>query len=68
MVIPLVIFQIYTFFPRHNRLVPAKIKENRPDLVCPDILMPEKSGIGLYRELRKDEGLKGIPRAHCNRF
>ena len=38
-----------------------KIKENRPDLVCLDILMPEKSGIGLYRELRKDEGLKGIP-------
>jgi len=38
-----------------------KIKEKRPDLVCLDILMPEKSGIGLYRELRKDEGLKGIP-------
>ena len=38
-----------------------KIKENRPDLVCLDILMPEKSGIGLYRELKKDEGLKGIP-------
>ena len=38
-----------------------KIKENKPDLVCLDILMPEKSGIGLYRELKKDEGLKGIP-------
>ena len=38
-----------------------KIKEKRPDLVCLDILMPEKSGIGLYRELKKDEGLKGIP-------
>jgi len=38
-----------------------KIKEKRPDLVCLDILMPEKSGIGLHRELRKDEGLKGIP-------
>ncbi|MFA4915203.1 MAG: response regulator [Syntrophales bacterium] len=38
-----------------------KIKETRPDLVCLDILMPEKSGIGLYRELKKDEGLKGIP-------
>ena len=38
-----------------------KIKEYKPDLVCLDILMPEKSGIGLYRELRKDEELKGIP-------
>ncbi|MDY6857297.1 MAG: response regulator [Thermodesulfobacteriota bacterium] len=38
-----------------------KIKENRPDLICLDILMPKKSGIGLYRELRKDEDLKGIP-------
>ena len=32
-----------------------KIRESRPDLVCLDILMPEKSGIGLYRELKKDE-------------
>ena len=38
-----------------------KIKEFKPDLVCLDILMPEKSGIGLYRELRKDDELKGIP-------
>ena len=38
-----------------------KIKEYKPDLVCLDILMPEKSGIGLYRELRKDEELKEIP-------
>ncbi|RJP55406.1 MAG: response regulator [Deltaproteobacteria bacterium] len=38
-----------------------KIKENKPDLICLDILMPEKSGIGLYRELKKDAELKGIP-------
>lgn len=39
----------------------TKAKENRPNLICLDILMPEKSGIGLYRELRKDEELKEIP-------
>jgi len=38
-----------------------KIRENKPDLICLDILMPEKSGIGLYREVRKDEDLKEIP-------
>ncbi len=38
-----------------------KIKENKPDLICLDILMPEKSSIGLYRELKKDAELKGIP-------
>lgn len=38
-----------------------KIRENKPDLICLDILMPEKSGIGLYREVRKDEELKDIP-------
>ncbi len=38
-----------------------KAKEDKPNLICLDILMPEKSGIGLYRDLRKDEELKEIP-------
>ena len=33
----------------------------KPDLVTLDVLMPEKTGIKLYRELRKTEPLKDIP-------
>lgn len=37
------------------------IKEDRPDLICLDILMPEESGISLYQKLRQDPALKDIP-------
>ncbi len=37
------------------------IKENRPDLVIMDILMPKQSGINLYRQLKTSEALKNIP-------
>ena len=39
----------------------AQAKANKPDLITLDILMPEKSGIKLYRELRKSEELGEIP-------
>lgn len=38
-----------------------RIAEALPDLVTLDITMPEKSGVGVYRKLKEDEGLKGIP-------
>lgn len=38
-----------------------KIKSENPDLICLDILMPEKSGISLYRELKKDADHNKIP-------
>lgn len=38
-----------------------RIGEALPDLVTLDITMPEKSGVGVYRKLKEDEGLKGIP-------
>lgn len=38
-----------------------KIKSEKPDLICLDILMPEKSGIYLYRELKKDAEHNKIP-------
>ena len=38
-----------------------KIKEDRPDLVILDVLMPRGSGIRLYRHLKTDDGLKAIP-------
>jgi CheY-like chemotaxis protein len=36
------------------------LKEERPDLVILDVLMPRQSGIRLYRELKTDKSLKGI--------
>ena len=36
-------------------------KSERPDLILLDLIMPEKSGISLFGELRSDPELKGIP-------
>lgn len=36
------------------------LKEDRPDLVILDVLMPRQSGIRLYRELKTDKSLKDI--------
>jgi len=37
------------------------IRQERPDLVCLDILMPEESGLSLLHKLRSDPTLVGIP-------
>jgi CheY-like chemotaxis protein len=37
------------------------VKKERPDLVILDVLMPKQSGIRLYRELKTDRSLIGIP-------
>jgi two-component system phosphate regulon response regulator PhoB len=36
------------------------LKEEQPDLVILDVLMPRQSGIRLYRELKTDKSLKDI--------
>lgn len=36
-------------------------KAQRPDVISLDLLMPNKTGIKMYRELRKDEEIKDIP-------
>lgn len=38
-----------------------KALEERPDLITLDLLMPDKTGIKLYKELKKDAKLKAIP-------
>jgi len=35
--------------------------EEKPDLVTLDIVMPNKSGVRLYREMRESDELKDIP-------
>lgn len=37
-----------------------KLKEEKPDLVILDVLMPRQSGIRLYRELKTDKAFKDI--------
>ncbi len=36
-------------------------REESPDLVILDVLMPKQSGIRMYRELKADESLKDTP-------
>jgi CheY-like chemotaxis protein len=38
-----------------------KVREEHPDLICLDLLMPQKSGVKLYGQMRKDPILKHIP-------
>ena len=38
-----------------------KVKDERPDLIILDILMPKESGIKMYHELKKDPLFKDIP-------
>ena len=37
------------------------IKQERPELIILDVLMPRQSGIRLYRELKTDKSFKDIP-------
>ena len=39
----------------------GKVREDKPELIILDVLMPKQSGIRMYRELKTDEPLKDIP-------
>ena len=39
----------------------GKAKEQEPDLIILDVLMPKESGIRMYHALKTDESLKDIP-------
>jgi len=39
----------------------AIARDESPDLIILDVLMPKQSGIRMYRELKSDESLKNIP-------
>lgn len=38
-----------------------KVKAEKPDLISLDLLMPNKTGIKMYRELRKDPEIGSTP-------
>jgi len=37
------------------------IREEAPDLVCLDLLMPEETGMSLYQKIKSDSRLKNTP-------
>ncbi len=39
----------------------GKVKQDKPDLIILDMLMPKESGIRMYHELKTEESLKDIP-------
>jgi CheY-like chemotaxis protein len=44
-----------------GELAALAVRRRVPDLITLDISMPEKSGVGFYRDLRNDDHLKTIP-------
>jgi CheY-like chemotaxis protein len=38
-----------------------KVKEDPPDLIILDVMMPEEGGVSMYRQLKTDNKLKNIP-------
>jgi CheY-like chemotaxis protein len=45
----------------NGREAMEKTRQEKPDLICLDITMPEQSGIRYYRDLKEDPELKAIP-------
>lgn len=37
------------------------VRQDKPDLIIMDILMPEQGGIKMYRELKSEDSFKDIP-------
>jgi CheY-like chemotaxis protein len=46
---------------RNGKEALASMREHRPRLVLLDIMMPRKSGINVFSEMKRDEALGGIP-------
>jgi CheY-like chemotaxis protein len=50
-----------TMIARDGEQALAKVQDDRPDLITLDISMPERSGVGFYRDLKKSEEWNSIP-------
>ena len=46
---------------RNGREAMEALRDGRPDLVLLDIMMPRKSGINVFQEMRKDPDLANVP-------
>jgi CheY-like chemotaxis protein len=39
----------------------SSVEENKPDLICLDIMMPKETGISFYSKLRQENSISDIP-------
>jgi twitching motility two-component system response regulator PilH len=39
----------------------AALKKHKPDLILLDVMMPRRSGLSIYRDLRRTPGLEHVP-------
>ena len=46
---------------RDGKTAIESMRENRPDLVLLDVMMPRKSGIAVYNKMKQDPELEGVP-------
>ena len=46
---------------RNGREGLARARQNRPDLILLDVMMPEEGGVAMYRELKTEPALSAIP-------
>ncbi len=44
-----------------NAPIDQAVLENRPDLIILDIMMPRRSGLSIYKELRSNDSSRDIP-------
>jgi len=44
-----------------GRTAIESMKQNRPDLVLLDVMMPRKSGVGVFKKMKKDPDLASVP-------
>lgn len=55
-------FQDYYVIPLYTSIRSLEIaKRERPDLILLDVMMPDKDGYDVCKELRSDEATKNIP-------
>lgn len=52
-------YEVYSAIDSKNGL--DIIRKYNPDLLCLDILMPEKTGISIYKDIKNDNKLIDIP-------
>jgi CheY-like chemotaxis protein len=46
---------------QNGKVALESMRQNRPDLVLLDIMMPRKGGVAVFNQMKKDPELEGIP-------
>jgi CheY-like chemotaxis protein len=53
--------QMKTMSANNGKEALKKVKEETPDIILLDLMMPEQSGMGFFNELKENEQYKNIP-------